>query len=600
MLKKLIFTLICSSSFVFGQPGISNVIDVDGVNYYEHEVQTGNTLWGIQQTYNVSADKIIELNPDLTDGLKEGMVILVPIVTTIIEQEKVTSNYKVKSKETLYGLSKKFNTTVDELIALNPELAQGLKKGQIIKVPGIGEDTNESDVTNSIPVVESANPFVADTVEINGTKQEVIFSFSDSTVKHVVLKHETMYSISKRFMISISELMKINDLTRTAVKEGQILIIPVKNENIEKVEIRSVSNDFDSLIFEKKETYNIAFLLPFYLDYGKGYSVYISKLATQFYMGAKIALDSLETMGLNAKIHVFDTKNDSSTVGNILSKSVFKDMDLIIGPLMKGTMPQVATYCKQNKVRMICPVTCDSNLMRENRLVYSTVASNVSLMRELASYMLDNHSKDNIVLIKPLDKKSLPLYDAFRIAFNETQISGKRPNLIESNVAGFKGHIRRGVNTRFVVPTLDKNTAIKFMNNLNRSAFRSRSDDLYVYGTRDWLKFDEVNNVSNNKYNFHYGYSNFVDYYADEMIELNRLYRNRYNTDLSHSAAQAYDVTLFFCVDFFLEDVTPNLMINDFKMKQISEKDGYENSNVFLVGQEEFKLVKIGQLSNSR
>ena len=394
--------------------------------------------------------------------------------------------------------------------------------------------------------------------------------------------------------------MEINDLTRTTVKEGQILIIPVKNENIEKVEIRSVSNDFDSLIFEKKETYNIAFLLPFYLDYGKGYSEYISKMATQFYMGAKIALDSLETMGLNAKIHVFDTKNDSSTVGNILSKSVFKDMDLIIGPLMKGTMHQVATFCKQNKVRLICPVTCHSGLMQENRLVYSSVTSNVSLMRGLASYMLDNHSKDNIVLIKPLDKKSLPLYDAFKIAFNEVEISGNRPNLIESNVEGFKGHIRRGVNTRFVVPTLNKHTAIKFMNNLNRSAFRSRADDLYVYGTRDWLTFDDINNVYKNKYNFHYAYSNFMDYYADDMIELNRLYRNRYNTDLTRVAAHAYDVTLFFCAGFFVEDATPNLMINDFKMKQISEKDGYENSNVFVVEQEEFTLLKVGQLSSSR
>ena len=39
-------------------------------------------------------------------------------------------------------------------------------------------------------------------------------------------------------------------------------------------------------------------------------------------------------------------------------------------------------------------------------------------------------------------------------------------------------------------------------------------------------------------------------------------------------------------------------MTNDFKMKQISEKDGYENSNVFIVEQEEFKLLKVGQSSN--
>ena len=138
------------------------------------------------------------------------------------------------------------------------------------------------------------------------------------------------------------------------------------------------------------------------------------------------------------------------------------------------------------------------------------------------------------------------------------------------------------------------------MNNLNRSAFRSRADNLFVYGTRNWLYFDDINNVYKNKYNFHYAYSNFVDYYTDEMKELNRLYRTRYNTDLSRLAAQAYDITLYFCAEFFLEDVTPNLMINDFFMKQVSEKDGYENANIFIVEQEEFKLLKVGQTSNSR
>ena len=594
MLERLIFTLICSCSFVYGQPGISNIIDVDGVKYYEHKVEAGNTIWGIQRTYNVSADKIIRLNPELRDGLKVGMAILVPVNGTSAGQEKITSNYKVKNKETLYGLSKKFNTTIDELVELNPELTLGLKKGQIIKVPGVVDENNAAVITNT-QLVESENPFVSDTIEIKGTQQEVVISFSDSIVKHVVLKHETMYSISKRFMISISELMEINDLTNTTVKEGQILIIPVKKENIENVAIRSVSDGLDSLTFQKKEIYQVAILLPFYLDYASGYSEYISKLATQFYMGANIALDSLESMGFKAKVHVFDTKNDSATVANILANNSFNEMDLIIGPLMNRTIDQVAGFCKRNRVRMICPVSCDYDLLLGNRFLYSSVPSNISLMEELANYMLENYSKDNIILIKPLDKKSIPLYNAFRAAFSENDFSGTGPKLIESTIDGFNVHIRRGVNTRFVVPSLDRKTAAKFMNNLNRSAFRSSPNKLFVYGTKEWIDFDEINNVYKNKFNFHYAHSNFVDYYTDNMIAFNRLFRTKYNTDLSRLAAQAYDITLFFCSDFFLENAAHNLMINDFDMKQVSEKDGFENANIFLMEQEDFKLIKVGK-----
>ncbi|MFV5701795.1 amino acid ABC transporter substrate-binding protein [Flavobacterium sp. XS2P12] len=46
-------------------------------------------------------------------------------------------NYEVKPKETLYSLSKMVGMTQEELIALNPALSQGVVEGMILKVPAI-------------------------------------------------------------------------------------------------------------------------------------------------------------------------------------------------------------------------------------------------------------------------------------------------------------------------------------------------------------------------------------------------------------------------------------------------------------------------------
>ena len=270
-------------------------------------------------------------------------------------------------------------------------------------------------------------------------------------------------------------------------------------------------------------------------------------------------------------------------------------MDLVIGPLMSGNLSLVADYCKLNKIRMVSPVSSDAALLMDNRLVYASVASNISLMNELARYMLINNSNDNIVLIKPNDTKSLPLYEAFRKTFVETEFEGNRPNLIETTIDGFNTYIKRGVNTRFVVPTIDRSTAMKFMNNLNRSSFRSKADDLFVYGTKEWLNFTDINNVYKNKYNFHYVSSNMEDYYSDLAIKVNRAYRTEYKTDMSKFSMQAYDVVLFYCSSFFLENKKQNLLMNDFNMKQLSERDGFENSKIFLIEQEGFELIKVGE-----
>ena len=171
----------------------------------------------------------------------------------------------------------------------------------------------------------------------------VTISFSDSTVRHTVMAHETMYSVSKRFMVSISKIMEMNHLTSTSLSEGQVLLIPVKKERIERDDIGVVRESYDpegdaSLEFEVKTEYKVALLLPFHLDYTSGYSEYLSSLSTQFYMGASMALDSLKEKGLNAKVYFFDTKNDSAAIAKIIGSEKFLNMDLVIGPLMSGNM----------------------------------------------------------------------------------------------------------------------------------------------------------------------------------------------------------------------------------------------------------------------
>lgn len=599
MRNILIFILISCSFVAFGQPGVANVVEENGQRFYQHKVEAGNTLWGLQRMYNVPVDEILSKNPSLKDGLKVGQVVLIP-AGEVESKEMITEDYKVKKKETLYGLSKKFGISVDELIALNPELSQGLKKGQVIKVPGDGIPDKEEEGVVEEEFSESVNPFVIDTITTDGVREEVTISFSDSTVNHTVMAHETMYSISKRFMVTIADLMKMNNLTSTSLHEGQVLIIPVKKERIEKVDIGTITEEYDPesdapIDFEVKEEYKVAVLLPFHLDYTSGYSEYLSDMSAQFYMGASSALDTLKKQGLNAKFYFFDTKNDSASVMKVLNDPKFEGVDLVIGPLISNNMNLVAEYCKQNKVRMVTPVSSDANLLKDNRLVYASVATNISLMNGLARYMLQNNSNDNIILIKPNDAKSLPLYEAFRKTFVETEFSGNRPNLIETTIDGFNTYIKRGVNTRFVVPTTDRSTAMKFMNNLNRSSFRSKADDLFVYGTKEWLNFTDINNVYKNKYNFHFVSSNMDDYYTDLAIDVNRAFRTKYKTDMSKLSMQAYDVVLYYCSAFFLNGKKQHLLMNDFNMVQVSEKDGYENSKIFLIEQEEFELIKSGE-----
>lgn len=49
--------------------------------------------------------------------------------------KSVESVYTIKAKETLYSISNQFEVTQDELLVLNPELKEGVKEGMSIKIP---------------------------------------------------------------------------------------------------------------------------------------------------------------------------------------------------------------------------------------------------------------------------------------------------------------------------------------------------------------------------------------------------------------------------------------------------------------------------------
>ncbi|NJM78516.1 MAG: LysM peptidoglycan-binding domain-containing protein [Flavobacterium sp.] len=107
-----------------------------------HEVKAKETLYSIAKEYEVSIDQIKEWNEELLkDGLKKGQEIIVgkeklPINESYVEVQKTKTatesfSHKVQPKETLYGIATKYDMSIEEIIAQNPDTKDGLKEGTI-------------------------------------------------------------------------------------------------------------------------------------------------------------------------------------------------------------------------------------------------------------------------------------------------------------------------------------------------------------------------------------------------------------------------------------------------------------------------------------
>ena len=623
-MKLLIYSFFIFFSFsVLAQPKGAELKERNGVECYIHVVQPGNTLYGLHRLYNAEIDDILKYNPDLKINFEEGDEVYIPlsiIVTKTKKEEKqkleeikqVPKLHEVVSKETLYGISRKYNTTIDYLKAQNEVLKEGLKPGQklIVGYESIENKSNqkkrdfiEVKQVSDGSIVENSLDSMLPKKKLLGLKDSLGFR-PDVIVKHVVLEGETLYSISKRYMIPLKELYNYNNIKRTGISKGDILQVPVINNNGGRVETREISKlvelKIDSNYFHEKKTgYKIAVMLPFFLDkihndtlVNKDFIRMVSNLSTEFLMGLELALDSISLYDVSAEFTVYDTQNDSSQVALILDSLLHQEVDLVVGPFFTKRITEVASWCYDNKVKMICPVSTNTSVLKGNPYVDIAIASNFTLIEGLANYTIKNKGEAKVILIDPNNDSDKLLYDHFRESYL-SNVSDDAEILVEASMEDYKIHIQKTGETILVFPSTDEGLSLNFVSDL-MSYTDNRHNNVKIFSTKEWLNYESMKGSYMNKFNVHFAAPNNFSFKDSNIIEVAKIYRDKYGTDLTKISALGYDIATFLTHKYFFHNSSfYEGLMGDVKMYQKGEGNGFENNSVWIIHQKDYELLKV-------
>lgn len=112
--------------------------------YVYHIVETGETKYSIAKEFNITLQLLEELNPEVVDVLPLGYKLKLVDNTVLPSQQETIKTitpgyviYTVQPKETFYSLSKLTGLSQEEIIALNPDAKEGLKEGMELKLPAL-------------------------------------------------------------------------------------------------------------------------------------------------------------------------------------------------------------------------------------------------------------------------------------------------------------------------------------------------------------------------------------------------------------------------------------------------------------------------------
>lgn len=218
-------------------------------DYYFIHRNTGNTEAIIVEYgfLDSTLDDPTQLKNDYKELTKAVVDAILEYIGYSVEQENV---YTVKSGDSLWSIAKKFNTTVDDLKKANNLTSNSLSIGQKLVIPGKKESTSNNVYTvqkgdSLYSIARKYNVDVNDLKQANNLSSNllsigqvlIIPTGTEDYILYKVVSGDSLYSIAKKYGITMQEIMDFNNLGSTILTVGQVLKIPVAYEE----EIPSIS-----------------------------------------------------------------------------------------------------------------------------------------------------------------------------------------------------------------------------------------------------------------------------------------------------------------------------------------------------------------------
>jgi LysM repeat protein len=135
LLLIFLSAFLLQSCVLFSQVQSYPIKTINGVEGIVYKVKPAEGFFRIGKNFDTTEAIIREFNPHVTDGLKAGMEIFIPIKKEI-PAEKNYKEHVVERKQTIFRIRRMYDITEDELIEMNPHLkSRSIQTGEVLKIP---------------------------------------------------------------------------------------------------------------------------------------------------------------------------------------------------------------------------------------------------------------------------------------------------------------------------------------------------------------------------------------------------------------------------------------------------------------------------------
>lgn len=448
----VLFSLVILGTITAAADNISDLPSktIDGRKYYYYEVQPKETVFSITHKFSISPEKLMEFNPAVRDGLKAYSTLYFP-ADAFGEEAKTEvvddGNFKVvtiQKGQSLFGLSREYDVTVDDILAANPGLdVSNYKAGEQIRIPVSAGNAPEA----SQPVIEEEE-----------TEEQ----------------------------ISVPEVV-------TEPVEPQETNIEATEENVVITTEETVPEE-EGVPAEEKETaegdtLNITLMLP--LDASAQNPSRTARLYIEFYRGFLVGVKERSSNGTPLKINVIDTSVSDEEYNKILNGEVVATTDLFIGPENESRLVALAKKAAETEAYIISPFIIKDELSQKYPSIIQMNIPREKMYEGAISKFLDLYKDYTPVFISRVEG------DADKSSFTEQLKASLKDSKVPYKEIVFRGalideDLRNadvGKNMVVVPSSGNRNEYLKYIESIvaYKDSLQNEGKDITLFGYPEWI-----------------------------------------------------------------------------------------------------------------
>ncbi|MBU6340778.1 MAG: ABC transporter substrate-binding protein [Bacteroidetes bacterium] len=301
------------------------------------------------------------------------------------------------------------------------------------------------------------------------------------------------------------------------------------------------------------DVYRIALLLPFLGNQAQGTQIpEKSKLALQFYTGAKIALEqySKSGKGPHIQLDVYDTQASDAEFQQVLNDRQLAKAQVLIGPIRNSHVQLAAAWAKNNRKILISPETPTADIAQQQPDFIQINPSLRSHCEAISAFVQDHYPNSTVTLIcRQKEADRLPYFQNYlkertpgAAPFGELVVADDLANFDKTN---FPNAFKPGKTAVFILPSWASQDFVMAFFRKIKSV--KGANNVAVFGMPQWKNFESIDPEYLKALNVHISSADFIYYNQPEVQTFQQQFYDQTGALPNDDGFNGYDVTRWLC-----------------------------------------------------